>query len=155
MKLRCFFILLCAGPVGWAHADIYKYVDAEGRVTYTSTPIKGAKKLKLKPLSTSLSPRTKGSPADFPKVDSRTQKGRDDTRRKILEEEMATEDKLLSEARQRLEEGEASPEVFKGKDGKTYRDVAKYEEKIKPLQEEVTLHELNIQALKTELSKLK
>ena len=147
-------ILLCIGPISWAQADIYKYIDAEGRVTYTSTPIKGAKKLKLKPLSTSLSSRT-GSPADFPKVDSRTQRSRDDMRRKILEDELATEDKLLSEARQRLQEGEANPEVYKGKDGNTYRNVAKYEEKIKPLQEEVTLHELNIQALKTELSKLK
>jgi predicted RNase H-like nuclease (RuvC/YqgF family) len=90
--------------------------------------------------------------AGFPKVDGETQKSRDATRRKILQDELDTEQKLLEEARNNLDE--ASPEVFKGKDGKTYRNVASYEEKVKPLQEQVDLHTRNIEALKTEMSKL-
>lgn len=153
----CLFVLLFASHVGYAQADIYKHVDADGHVTYSSSKTKGAKKLKLPPLSTSLpTPRARNSsnPSDFPRVDSGTQRNRDDARRKILEDELAAEDQLLVEARKKMGEGEANPEVFKGKDGKTYRNVAEYEGKIKPLQEQVTLHETNVEALKAELSKL-
>ena len=158
MKLHCWLVLLCAGHASLAQADIYKYVDKDGHVTYSSTKAKGAKKLKLPPLSTSLAParaRNNESPADFPRVDSGTQRSRDEARRKILEDELAIEDKLLAEAHKNLQQGEANPEVFRGKDGKVYRNVAKYEDKIKPLQEQVTLHELNVEALKKELSKLR
>ena len=149
--------LLCLCPL-LAQAEIYKAVDADGHVTYSSTPIKGGKKIILEPLPTMVPParvRSAASPEDFPRVDGETQKGRDDTRRKILQDELSTEEKLLEEARQNLKEGEESPEVFKGQDGKTYRNVAKYEEKIKALNDQVELHQRNIEALKTELSKLK
>lgn len=141
-----------------AQAEIYKAVDADGHVTYSSTPIKGGKKIILEPLPTMVPParsRSAASPEGFPKVDGETQRGRDDTRRKILQDELSTEEKLLGEARQSLREGEENPEVFRGKDGKTYRNVAKYEEKIKTLNERVEMHRKNIEALNTELSKLK
>ncbi|MDP1995845.1 MAG: DUF4124 domain-containing protein, partial [Gallionella sp.] len=99
--------------------------------------------------------RSSASPEGFPRVDGATQKGRDDTRRKILQDELSTEEKLLEEARQSLKEGGDTPEVYRGKDGKTYRNVAKYEEKIQALKDQVELHSKNIEALKTELSKLK
>ena len=159
MKINNWLILLCVGYAGWAHADIYKYVDAEGRVTYTSTKIKGAKKLNLPSAYTSSSTPTSArgdtDAGDFPRVDSKTQKSRDESRRAILEEELAAEDELLMEARKNLQAAEENPEVFRGKDGKIYRNVAKFQEKTKPLQEQVSLHELNIEALKLELSKLK
>jgi hypothetical protein len=144
---RYLLVLLCLYPI-LAQADIYKAVDADGHVTYSSTPIKGGKKIILEPLPTM-------APAGFPKVDAATQKGRDDTRFMILQNELAAEEKLLAAAKQGLAEAEADPEVSRGQDGKTYRNVAKYDEKIKSLQEEVGLHEKNIEALKTELSKLK
>ena len=114
--------------VSTAHAEIYKHVDAQGRVTYSNVPIKGATKLNLEPLATAPGPRAKTStptPANFPRVDSDTQKKRDDTRRKILEEELAAEEKLLTDA-------------AKGKS-----------------KEEIELHEKNVSALKKELSNLK
>src|SRR4030095_4766446 len=43
--------------------------------------------------------KTAPTPAGFPKIDSATQKGRDDVRRKVLGDELATEEKLLAEAR--------------------------------------------------------
>jgi len=144
---------ICAIP---AQAEIYKAVDADGHVTYSSTPIKGGKKLNLEPLPTmapSVSGRKSGAPGDFPKVDGETQKSRDNTRYMILQNELNEEERLLEVAKQNL--NEASPEVYKGKDGKTYRNVEKYEEKTKPLVEQVELHQKNIEALKTELSKLK
>lgn len=151
MKIGYLFAVLCAWPM-LAQADIYKSVDADGHVTYSSTPIAGGKKLNLEPLPTMLPPAN--AAAGFPKVDSETQKGRDDTRRKILQDELDAERKSLETARQNLSDAEATPEVYKGQDGRTYRNVAKYDEKVKPLQDEVDLHTRNIEALETELSKL-
>jgi hypothetical protein len=154
MKSRYLFVLLCMGCTGWAQAEIYKSVDAEGHVTYSSTPSRGAKKLGLEPLaspsypsreSSSYTPRARNnsSPSDFPKVDSSTQKSRDITRRRILADELATEEKLLTEARANQKQGEA------------FRNDEKFDGKLHALQEEVTLHEKNVSALKTELSNIK
>jgi hypothetical protein len=151
MKKSCYvFVSLCVACTGWAHAEIYKSVDAEGHVTYSSAPSRGAKKLGLDPQGAPLHSsrehsshtaraRDNDSPSDFPKVDSSTQKSRDSTRRKILSDELATEEKLLTEARTNLTQGEA----------------AKSAGKLHALQEEVTLHEKNVSALKTELSNVK
>jgi hypothetical protein len=153
MKLAYLLAALCACPM-LVHAEIYKSVDEDGHVTYSSTPLKGGKKLNLEPLPTMLPPANVQSSEGFPKVDTETQRGRDDTRRKILQDELDAEQKLLDEATQNLKDGESNPEVFKRADGKTYRNVAKYDEKIKTLQEQVDLHKNNVDALKTELSKL-
>ncbi len=160
MKLRHLFVLCCSAAFALnAQADIYKRVDEEGHVTYSSTPLKGGKKLHLEPLPT-MQPPAKQAPAksraeDFPKVDSETQGRRDDTRRKILEDELATEQKALEEARGKLQEAQDTPQVYKGAGGKTFRNVAKYEETVNAAQEEVRAHEKNIEAIKTELSNLK
>lgn len=154
MKLGYLLAVISLCPV-LAQAEIYKAVDADGHVTYSSTPIKGGKKIILEPLPTMVPPARTTTPEGFPKVDGATQKGRDETRRKILQDELNAEERLLDEARQNLKEGEAKPEVYRGQDGRTYRNVAKYDEKIKALQEQVDLHSRNIEALQVELSKLK
>lgn len=156
MKLRYLFMLLYLCPIGYAQAEIYKYVDSQGHVTYSSTPMKGSKKLNLEGLPTIQSPRphTVGESEEFPRVNAETQRSRDDTRRKILEDELAAEQKQLDEARQNLQTAQDTPQVYH-QNGKTFRNVAKYEETVKAAQEEVSLHEKNIEALKTELSQLK
>ncbi len=156
MKLRYLFVLCCSAAFAIeAHAEIYKRVDEEGHVTYSSTPIKGGKKLHLEPLPTMAPPAKPRNAEGFPKVDSETQSRRDDTRRKILEDELATEQKALEEARRKLQEAQDSPQVYKNASGQTFRNVAKYEENVNAAQEEVNAHEKNVQALKTELSNLK
>ncbi len=152
MKLRHLFLLLCVGQVGWAHADIYKYVDPEGHVTYSSTPIKGGKKLDLAPLPT-MEPFNKGG-GEFPRVDESTQRSRDATRRKVLQDELDKEQQQLAEARQKLQDAQDNPRVSHA-DGKTFRNVAGYEEAVKAAQDEVNLHERNVEALKTEMSRIK
>ncbi|HEY3325786.1 MAG TPA: DUF4124 domain-containing protein [Novimethylophilus sp.] len=157
-----------------AAADTCKYEDAEGRIVYTNIPLKGAKKLSC--FGFDGSPKQAGggrenrmpragqpTPADFPRVDANTQKQRDDTRRKILEEELLGEQKALEQAKKAYAEGEADPETFKttiaGKDGKpqtvTRRNMAAFEEKMKQLQDNVNLHEKNIQMLQKELAGIK
>lgn len=153
IEVRYLFVLLCLCQFGRAEAEIYKSVDAEGHVTYSSTPSKGAVKLGLEapshpstpsPPPSYYAPRERSrerpiSPSDFPRVDSATQKNRDGVRRKILGDELHSEEKLLSDARAALQQGKAAGGAVK----------------ISPLQEEVTLHEKNISALKTELSNLR
>ena len=157
MKLIQLFVILCLGHIGWASAEIYKRVDADGHVTYSSEPIKGGKKLELKPLPTM--PGMRGSrsstPEDFPKVDSRTQKSRDITRRLILQDELSTEEQQLEQARQELSTLERNPVPVVGPDGVPFRNSSGYAEKLKAAQETVSSHEQNIKALKTEISNLK
>lgn len=80
---------------------------------------------------------------------------RDNDRRKILEEELANEQKSLEQARKELADAESDPETFRRKGGGTGRNVAAYEEKVKPLQDKVSLHERNIEALKKEIGNLR
>jgi len=135
-------------------------------VTYSNTPIKGGKKLDLGPLPT-MQP-FKESDAEFSRVKQATQKSRDEARRKILEDELAAEEKLLAEASQNLKDAEDNPEMWhktvvvgRNKDGSPItqvisgRNVAGYEESVKSAQEQVDLHERNVEALKTELSRFK
>ncbi len=148
MKSGYLLALLSLVP-SLALADIYKVVDADGHVTYSSSPIKGGKKIVTTP-SNPTSPgrsnqaapsRPSASPQDFPKVNQETQKGRDESRRKILADELKTEEGLLAEASQNLKAGEAIQ--------------PKNNEKLKELTGQVDLHQRNINALKIELSKLK
>ncbi len=95
-----------------ARADVFKCVDEDGHVTYTNT--KPSPKAKCTTLSRDQRVSTvpgratnAPSPASFPKVDGDTQKARDNDRRKILEQELATEQKSLEQAKKDLSEQEA------------------------------------------------
>ena len=145
-----------------ASAEIYKYVDADGKVTYSNVKIKGAKKLVLEPADTNFggdnspSQRPKSSktatPEGFPKVDANTQKARDNSRKEILQSELEAEKAALEEAKKAYAEGASKPEVYKTKDGKTMRNVPKFEEKMNSLQADVDAHQRNIELLEKEIS---
>ena len=145
-------------------AEMYKNVDEQGRVSYSNVPSKGAKKIELEPLSVVPSVKLKAvAPQDVERAASAKAVNKDaEARRKQAQDALAKEKLMLIEAKQALKDGEDNPEVFKttiiGKDGKpqvvTRRAVARYEEKVKNLQEAVTLHEKNIEALKKELEVL-
>jgi hypothetical protein len=139
MKLGYILVFLGLCHAGWARAEIYKHVDADGHVTYSGTPFKGAKKLQLEPLPTMRPVRTNSreEAANFPRVDAATQKDRDGTRKQILESELAAEEKALAEARAELRKLAESPK------GSIIGSAS---------QERVQMHEKNIEALKTELA---
>lgn len=145
MKPVYLLALLCLTPLS-AQADIYKSVDADGHVTYSSAPLKGGKRIIETPDSSAPAPvraRSSASPKDFPKVTQETQKGRDQTRLKILEDELKIEQLLLSKAKRELQAGEADPKIARNKD------------RLNELTSEVALHQGNVDALNTEISKLK
>ena len=150
MKIRYLLALLCALPIG-AWAEIYKAVDANGHVTYSNAPLKGGRKIissqhgqnqksANKAASTA---RNNSTSSTFPRIDNETQKNRDNTRQKILQTELENEEKLLIEARKALKEAEATPAD------------PKYGTKVKSATDQLKIHEKNIEALNTELSKLK
>jgi hypothetical protein len=142
---RCLLLPLVLAASLPAQGEIYKFVDENGRVTYTNIPRKGAIKLDI---GTAEPPRARANagPGNFPKVDNQTQKKRDDLRRQILEDELANEQRALAEARKALQEGEATrlPEEA--------ANPQKYQERIRRLKETVALHERNIAALRKELA---
>lgn len=163
------------------HAEIYKHVDSEGRVTYSNVKIKGAKKLDLEPADTNFggdnsaasretnrAPQAKtATPANFPKVDNGTQNQRDTKRKEILKAELEAEKQALAKAKAAYIEGESKPEVYqksrqvitKNADGSTstktvsdtFRNVPKFEEKMGGLQADVDAHQRNIDLLTKEI----
>ena len=165
-KLSCIYCVLLVSSVlsTIARADIYKQVDAQGHVTYSNVKIKGATKLDLEaPAGNTTSnansserraeTRTRtATPASFPKVDSQTQNQRDGTRKSILQSELEGEKSALEDAKKSYTEGASNPEVYKTKDGKTFRNVPKFDEKMKSLQAEIDTHQRNIELLQKEIN---
>src|SRR5262249_2452449 len=101
------------------------------------------------------SARATPTPSNFPKVDSATQKGRDDVRRKVLADELATEQTLLDEARAAYANGDAAAAYAKGAPPPTAEErnmPQKYAERVVKLKQAVSLHEKNIEALNKELA---
>ncbi|MDQ6618571.1 MAG: DUF4124 domain-containing protein [Pseudomonadota bacterium] len=85
----------------------------------------------------------------FPRVDPETQKGRDDVRRRVLQDELATEEKLLSESRNAYADGAPVPLP------EERTNTEKYRERIARLRQSVMLHERNLEALRKEISGLR
>lgn len=137
---------------GLAQADtLYKCTDSTGATTYTNqkTPGKTCTVLSQdKPVTTFQAPKTRPTPEGFPRVSSETQKNRDGGRRKILEEEMRTEQQKLDDAKKALAEQEG---VREGGE-KNYQRVL---DRLKPFQDEVQLHERNVDALQKEIDNLR
>jgi hypothetical protein len=137
-----------------AHAQIYECVDASGNKRFTNikAEAKGCKLLDVGPINTvpAVKPANKSAPgpATFPKVDAATQRERDTDRRRILEQELANEQKQLAVAQKELAEQQA---IRQG-DERNYQRVL---ERLEPFQKRVKQHEVNIESLRKELSNLK
>jgi hypothetical protein len=137
------FLLACAP----AQAAIYKYVDADGNVTLTDRYRPGA--IKLLDTDTPARPTTistprqnnrsaKPSPAGFPRVDSTTQRQRDDIRRSVLQEERSKEMKGLETAQATLD-----------------TPVKRPQDELDRLNASIARHKKNIEMLDKELARLK
>ena len=160
-RLFLFLLLLNSWPP--CQADIYKYTDANGVVTYTNVKPAGARNSEViisgPKTSTTDSilqekrPSAKTpSPAAFPKVDQTTQMQRDNKRKDILMSELAQEKQALESAVSQYEEAKNTPEVYRNAKGKTFRNVAKYDEKLRAFEAEIQAHERNIDLLNKELN---
>ena len=118
--------LACATAV---HAEIYKYTDENGHVTYSNSPRAGAKSLQLSPGKAKAA-----TPSHFPRVDKATQQQRDAMRRQLLLDELGNEQRSLAAARAAARQPGADP----GRQAEAMR-----------------LHEKNIEMLNKELARIK
>jgi hypothetical protein len=158
------FVLLLAAPMAQANNHIlYECVDASGAKQFTNIPAnpKQCKVLNIQPSSapsapSAPAPQAQGqprppkvaTPSSFPRVDRALQQERDNDRRRILENELGNEEKLLAQAKKELGEQEA---VRLGTE-KNYQRVL---ERLEPYQKKVKLHEDNVANLKREISKVR
>jgi hypothetical protein len=156
--MRILLFLAWLLPAG-AGAEIYECMEPSGGKLFTSDPkeakAKGCKAMNLGPANTisgtkpqpksSTSSSATPSPKDFPKVDKDTQKQRDNDRRKLLEQELANEEKLLAQAKKELAEQEAQ------RLGSEF-NYQRVLNRLEPFKKKVALHENNVANLKRELN---
>ena len=152
-----FSIALLALATLPAQADIYKCADADGHVTYSNVATKNCKKLNLDPVNATpaakAAPRTP-TPATFPRVDDNTQKSRDTDRRRILESELAAEQKNLEQAKKDLAEQEATVLPNERMQGGGISG-GKIQERLQPFKDKAALHERNLEAIRKEIANLR
>lgn len=142
--------------------QICRYEDADGKVTYATAAVKGARKTRCfdqyKPPAPPPRPASAASPASspksasateasFPKVDAPTQKRRDDDRRRILEQELAEERDLLDKAKRALADAERAPADPLSPES---RNSA-----VRNARDALSGHERNVSAIEKEISRLR
>ena len=136
----------CANKPVALSGSLYKCSTASGVEAFFNIP--GVLDTRAPVVS---SPKTTAAPTppSFQRVDPATQKSRDDVRRKVLGEELATEEQLLAEARTAYNNGAPTPLPEESANAEKYRErIARY-------RQAVQLHERNIEALKKELGTTK
>lgn len=156
MRHRWVLAVLLALPVPQAAADIWECVDESGNKRFTNVraEAKGCKLLNISPPNTVSAPagkpqaKTATRPPDFPRVDDNTQKQRDNDRRRILDQELASEQKLLEQARKELAEQESQRLGSE-------RNFQRVLDRLEPYKKKVKLHEDNVANLKRELAGIK
>ncbi len=162
-----FLALSLLYPAPPSHAEVYKCTDAQGRVTYTNdrSLARGCRALaSSQPVSTVPAPARRSAPArtaaprstgagspaavGFPQVSPADQRSRDQSRRQVLEAEMASEQAALQAAETALAEQES---VRLGDE----RNYQKMLDRLQPFRDRVELHRRNIDALRSEISRLR
>lgn len=152
-------LLLLAALAPASRAEIFECVDPNGakRFTNIKAEAKGCKLLNVSPINTVPSPpkaqtQTKqpptATPSSFPRVDAGEQRQRDNDRRRILDNELTNEERLLAQSRKELAEQEA---VRLGSE----RNYQKVIDRLEPYRKRVKLHEDNISSLKREMASAK
>lgn len=158
MKRSLLALLLALLALPLFANTIYKCTDVNGGTLISNTRVdKNCKPVVSGPDSSLPAPKPRTgssgapanpSPAGFPKVQEDTQKARDTDRRRILEQEMAGEQRNLEQAKKELAEQEA----IRNGDERNYQRVL---DRVQPYKDRVAQHERNIQQIQRELSNLR
>jgi hypothetical protein len=153
---RGLVLALAAAAAQAQSGTVWRCVDGSGHAQYTNvktdteggncTPVVREVSV-VQPQAPARAERAAGTPG-YPKVDAGTQKSRDDSRRKILEDELVGEQSELAKAKQALAEQEA---VRNGNE----RNYQRVLDRLQPYQDAVAQHERNIDALQKELAAMK
>lgn len=158
MTRRMTLWLLATVSLSVQAQTIYRCTDANGGTLISNTRIdKNCKPIVTGPDSSLPAPKARPgaagaaanpSPAGFPRVQEDAQKARDNDRRRILEQELASEQRNLEQAKKDLAEQEA----VRFGDERNYQKVL---DRLQPYKDRVAQHERNIQAIQKELGALR
>lgn len=134
-----FLFLLCFPTI--SHAEIYKHVDAQGKVTYSNIPSDHSKRIDLPPIVV--------VPAvDSHDIEERLAKRRETTKineqREEIENKISEEEKRLSEIKSEYKDGE--PDRLGSE-----RNYQRYLNRVERLKEEISAREKNLDILRNEL----
>jgi hypothetical protein len=151
-------VALAASLAVPAHADavVYKCVK-NGQTELTDVFKAGCKALDLPGYVSAPPPRAGGAapassrngertttPTDFPKVDTATQRARDDDRKGILNDELRAEEKKLADLKRDFNNGEPERQGNE-------KNYQKYIDRVAQMRDDISRSEKNIEALKREL----
>jgi hypothetical protein len=159
MKRQLSVLVLLAAACGYVQAqnDVYLCVDGFGKKEYKNTGItKGCRKIDLPSITMIPAPSRKSvmqtasaqSSSEFPRIDSDTQKARDNDRRRILLTEMQHEADKLASLQKEYNNGQPERQGNE-------RNYAKYQERVAMMKDDISRAEKNIEALKREIGNLK
>ena len=171
MRMTSSFFLRLALVAGLAaHAGaradsvVYKCLDKNGRVEFTDINKPGCKVLDLPGYIAAPAPAPRAappvtmrqgtgrpptaSPVNFPRVDTATQRARDDDRRAILEDELRAEEKKLADLKRDFNNGEPERQGNE-------KNYAKYQERVAQMRDDIGRSEKNVEALKREISNIR
>lgn len=146
--------LLVAFAVPASAQTIYRCTDANGGMLISNTRVdKTCKPVVVTQDATIPAPKAKPSgaaanptPAGFPRVAEDTQRSRDMDRRRILEQELAAEQRNLELARRELAEQQAL---------RPSESPGSALDRVQPYRDRVAQHERNIVAIQKEISALR
>ncbi|MDO4904466.1 MAG: DUF4124 domain-containing protein [Lautropia sp.] len=133
---------------------VYRCDGPDGTPLFQNAPGKGCKLLDLPPINSvpadklPVSPTAAGRSREGTKVGNGQQRVRDSDRRRILEDELAREQKRLEEVRTRYNDGE--PERQPGESS-----YQAYTERVQRLRNELIQTEGNVSSLKREIDSLR
>lgn len=156
-KLALAIYLLSLAPHALAQGTVWRCVGPDGRPQYTNVQRDTLNRncyvvnKEVTVVPANRPPPIPASPRqqeNFPRVDAETQRVRDDSRRRILQDELTQEEQRLTDARAKLAEQEA----LRLGDEKNFQ---KKLDRVQPFQDAVAEHERNIAALKKEIGNLK
>lgn len=165
--LRLVLLAGLAAHEARADSTIYKCVAQDGRVEFTDINKQGCKVLDLPGYVASTPapapraapavtmrqgagrpPAASPNPSGFPRVDTATQKARDDDRRTILEDELRAEERKLADLKRDFNNGEPERQGNE-------KNYAKYQERVAQMRDNIGRSEKNVEALKREIANIK
>lgn len=143
-----------------AQSGVYLCIDKNGKKEYKNTgETKGCKKIDLPDINTFAAPPPKApaaspsrkptaTPSDFPKVEGAVQRERDNDRKQILQNELKTEQQKLENLQKEYKNGQ--PDRLGSE-----RNYAKYQERVKLMEEAMHRSQRNVEALNREIGNMK
>jgi hypothetical protein len=137
-------------PLRLTGSEMFKCTSKNGNTAYFNVPDAPADTASSARTAAAASAATRSAtvptPSSFPKVDAGTQRSRDDLRRRVLNDELSSEEKLLAEAKVALGDGTPAP-LPEERPARRSTPTAS-----RGCARRCSLHERNVDALKRELA---